>query len=276
MQANVLTIDSEYNSAVRLGFPTYKYIPSYDENFKDSLVIRWGNSTTPYDKSGKNIEYKNVINPSKAIYLNCHKNKALETLSSVVLTPKIFKNQVPKGKLAVYRNQEHSSGKSFTVQKGPFKIDEYRYATEFIKTDKEFRVFFCNNKTMMCRRVTYRADRLKEKYPCRSLWTYSFYKKVPKKLHKQVLAAARAIGLQTGGADILYKNRNYYFLELNSACSLDHKKIISFYKRNLNAIVTKMNRKQRSRRVKSKLNSLINKLKKAKRKINLVRGKKKK
>ena len=232
----LLTIDSERNSAQKLGFETYIYNYDRIEKFDNDIMIRWGNSSLFYDKDGKVKEFKNVLNKGKNIRLNCEKNKSLKKISEVVRTPKIYYGTVPKNKLAVYRSIWHSSGNGFKVNKGPFKIDKEHYATQWIKTNKEFRVWYCKNnggQFLMARRVTYNKQRLKEKFKCRSKWCYSFFKKTPKKLKEQVKLSFDKLGLEFGATDILYKNEKYYFLEINTSASIDSPEIENFYKENL-------------------------------------------
>ena len=232
----LLTIDSERNSAQKLGFETHVYNYDRIEKYDNDIIIRWGNSSLFYDKDGKLKEFKNVLNRGENIRLNCEKNKSLQKLSGVVKTPKIYYEEVSKNRLVVYRSIWHSNGKGFKVEKGPFKIKKEYYATQWIKTDKEFRVFYCNNnggQFLLCRRITYRKDRLKERYKCRSKWGYSFFKKVPEKLKKQVKLAFDRIKLDIGAADILYKDKRYYFLEINSSPTVDSDQIENFYKENL-------------------------------------------
>lgn len=231
----VITIESERKSAEKLGWPTYSSPHFYVDDCENDVIIRWGYGAELYNRQMKLQEFTNVINPSKAIALNCDKNKALQKLASVVNTPKIYLKKVPKGKLVVYRSTSHTGGNGFNVQRGPIKIEMGRYATEFINTKTEFRVWFANGKTMMARRYTTNKEKLKAKYQCRSSYLYRFYKKVPKSLHDQVLKAANVIGLISGAADILYYRGKYYFTELNSSPSIDDSKgmLVKFYKNNL-------------------------------------------
>lgn len=239
MKTIILTCHSEFESAKKLGYKeTFEYLPGYVEDYNNSLIIRWGNGVGYHTKCGAPMEFPNVITNYKDIELNCAKNKASKKLSEVVLTPKLWTDTVPKNKWAVFRPTSHAGGKDFQVKKGPFKIDGSHYATEFIKSDKEIRVWYCNGRTICARRVTKNQKRLNEKFKCRSLWSYQFWKKTPKKLHKQVLKAAKQLNFQYGAFDILIgKKGKYYFLENNTAPSLDHSKVIKFYQSGLKAIV---------------------------------------
>lgn len=241
MKTFILTCHSEIESAKKLGYEdTTEYLNSSVENYKGDLVVRWGNGMQYNNKFGKPSEFPNVITNYKNIADNCNKRETSEKLSEVVLTPKLYTKNTPKGKLVVYRPTTHAGGKDFQVLKGPIKIDSNHYATEFIKSEREIRVWYCNGRTMCARRVTKNQKRLSEKFKCRSLWSYDIWKKTPKGLHKQVLKAAKHLGFQYGAFDIIIgKNNKHYFLENNTAPSLDHSRVIKFYQRGLKSIINK-------------------------------------
>lgn len=224
----ILTIDNELESAESLGFPTTLDLgPETDD-----LVIRWGNSTLYGDR-----EFSRVVNPAKAIKLNVHKLDALRKLSSVVDTPRAFVTKVPNNVTALVRSIDH--GDDFNVVKGPYQVPQGRYATTWIKTDVEYRVWFAWDKTTVAKRVPIRGDeeqaaQVNDEFPCRREWGYKFLDTVPQKLHNDVLRASRAIGLSLGAADVLVKGNRFIFVELNSAPSIDHPRLREFYQRHIN------------------------------------------
>lgn len=235
----ILTINSEFRSASKLGFPTFEYL-----DLDDDIVIRWGNSYSFALGRRKEKEYSKVINPAKAIILNCHKLNALKKLNEVVSTPKIYTKRVPGKNLVLVRPVEHSNGTGFCVKRGPFRIDSEHYGTSWIETPEEYRVWFAWNKTLCAKRAqvvkdgdTYVRDpeAVTQEYPCRSSWGYIFEEQVPVKLHEDTLKAARQIGLTTGAADILVKDGKFIFLELNSAPTVDDDLIKNFYVEAINS-----------------------------------------
>ena len=239
MAIKVLTIDSEYESAKRLGYPTHTFLGDYAYKFDNDIIIRWGNSSLVYTREGsKYAEFKNVINSSKAIKQNCRKHECIKLLAQIVNVPTLWEKKVPTKVLAVVRPIEHSSGNGFSVEEGPFDVKPGTYATSFIKTDREYRVWFCGDKTMVGRRVKMESNP-SEKYPCRAGWGYSFYDKISLELHHQTLMAAKKIGLEVGAADILYFNGKWLFLELNSAASVDHRLVREFYQAALEELIKK-------------------------------------
>jgi glutathione synthase/RimK-type ligase-like ATP-grasp enzyme len=107
------------------------------------------------------------------------------------------------------------------------------YATEFIKTDVEYRVWFCGDRTMFAKRFALKHNTVEE-FNCRSQWGYSgITTHVPEKLHIDTLKAASVVDLDFGAADVLYQNGKYYFLELNSAPTIDTPMIANFYRKHM-------------------------------------------
>lgn len=238
MEIVILTTEREEESAKRMGYNTHRFIESPAYTFDNKILVRWGNRRLGYTRDGRRIkEYKNVINPSKAIGRNVDKFKAIKLLAQVVNVPTIYEKNVPTGVLAVIRPFAHAAGSDFSVQKGPFKIEAETYGTRFIQTNDEYRVWFCGEKTMCGRRIKMKRNEEPGEYPCRSNWGYQFIDTVPLDLHYQTLMAAKKIGLDCGAADILYSKGKWYFLELNSAASVDHRIVREFFQNSLNILV---------------------------------------
>jgi hypothetical protein len=234
----VFAPNSELKSAQRLGFPTFDHVEKYKEDYDGKIIIRWGYG---YDAKSKDMifcdskDFENVVNPVDTIQLNVRKHEAIQVLSKVVKTPKIYLNKVPSNRLVVYRPTAHAGGKDFNVKRGPFNIPQGYYATQFIKTNKEVRVFVCGNKTLTCSREKAKKD---DSDICRSNWRYVNFRKTPKNLHKMVLRAAKKIGLECCAFDILVVKRKYIFLEGNAAPTLE-KAVTQFYKKNLVYLINK-------------------------------------
>lgn len=227
----VLTIESEFESAKNLGYPTKTDVYQIDVETKDT-VIRWGNS----ERFGR--DFKTVVNPAKSIRANCHKLNALVAMSKVVDTPKSYTTEAKgKGKVLI-RPIAHTGGVDFSVVSAPVKIDPEHYGTEWIETKTEYRVWFAWGKTICGKRVRVIKtddgweddDTPEAEFPCRSSWGYSHFRYTPGKLHTDVLKAAEVLGLTTGAANVLVKDDRFIFLELNSAPSVDTPKITKFFK----------------------------------------------
>lgn len=231
----ILTIESEFESAESLGYKTVMYCDPRTED----TVIRWGNSEIV------GPEYRKVVNPSKAISLNCHKLKALLKMSEVVKTPQTFTENVPSNRLVLIRPINHSNGDGFRVIRGPKPVPREHYGTTWVKTKTEYRVWFAWDQTACAKRVPItivdgqpvEPEPIK-KFPCRSGWGYKFLEKTPDKLHDDVMKAAKKIGLDIGAADVLVKGEEFIFLELNSAPTVDDTRIREFYQNAINSRVS--------------------------------------
>jgi predicted ATP-grasp superfamily ATP-dependent carboligase len=230
----LLTIGSELESARRLGLPSYIGNPeNYVEDEKNNIIIRWGNSHLGQNKQGSREEFTNVLNQASAIRSNCDKLKTKEKLKKIVSVPKTFLKIIPEGVTAVVRPIEHSSGKEFKIVKGYHLLREGEYGSQYIRTNKEVRVWFCGKSTLMARRVPI-DDIDDKKDKCRSNWGYSFcYEQTPINIYADVMKAAKKLNLLFGAADILLHCGEHYILELNSAPSCDLVKLERFYKKNL-------------------------------------------
>ena len=184
------------------------------------VFIRWGNS------SG---DFRRVVNPARAIRLNCRKYDALVAISQVTRTPRIYRGFIPRGIRAVVRPLTHSQGEGFQVIDGPRDISDSQYATAYVETDVEHRVFFAWDCLFFARRRG-TDDQRAAQFPCRSNWGYEFSTEGPEALKEAVRKARQAIGLEVGAADTLTKDGEHYILELNSGPSVDHDRITAFYK----------------------------------------------
>src|ERR1035437_1657990 len=211
----------------KLGFSTSAWMTGRVEDFRNDVIIRWGNHSLNVDRVGRHVDFRNVLNPAQAVLTNMNKPNAHDILARAVATPRMFRKYTPDRGLFVVRPCAHQEGNGFKVveAKGQsIRLQEgYQYATEFIRTGAEYRVWFIGNRTIRARRS--RTDEQQReafpRFPCRSKWGYIFCNEVPTTLHNQTLAAARAMGLDCGAADVLYSNGTWYFLELNSAPSAD-------------------------------------------------------
>lgn len=187
-------------------------------------LVRWGNS-----QALRVADPRKTYNKQTAISLNANKLDASRVLGDVVRTPRIFTRAVPHGVDAVCRPIQHAHGVDFTILTGPASIPDGMYGAEWIRTDHEYRVWFAFDKMLAAYRTQPAAEETSE-YPCRSKWNYEFCG-CGSKITQVVKYAKTAIGLDLGAADILSVDGgpNYVVLELNSAPSLDHPKVLRFF-----------------------------------------------
>lgn len=229
----VYTCSSELDSAEMLGWKTDSEFNGLVEDYDNDIIIRWGRSNRLLNREGNRAEFKNVINPRRAIRENVNKIAALKKLSEVVPIPDIYEGITPAGENIVIRNINHTRGTDFQVRPGGFYTDSEHYYLKFIKADKEYRVFFCGNNTMCAERFTVRPSRLAEEFPCRSLWPYRFCD-TPSELSALALQAKEHLNLDAGCFDILAKDGQYYFLEANTATTInDSSRVREWYKSKL-------------------------------------------
>ena len=231
MTTVVLTSEHEMKSARKLGYPVTMHHGELEEE-STLKVIRWGN--------GYGREFRKTLNKGSCIALNVDKPAALEKMAEVVQTPAVFTGRVPRGLKVVIRPMTHSMGEDFRVVTGPTTVPSGYYAKEWIESTKEYRCWFANGRTLAAKRVPM-PDSTEEANPCRSKWGYSFIDSdgAPK-LRTETLAAARAMGLDFGASDVIWSqdDEKYFFLEMNTAPSLDHDKVLSFFQTNLKAMLT--------------------------------------
>jgi glutathione synthase/RimK-type ligase-like ATP-grasp enzyme len=237
----LLTIPSEEKSARKLGIPLQTYYNGHVEDLSDSVVIRYGYGHDIDSRDsifGDLDDFRYVLNNKHAIQLNVDKIKSHEVLSKVVNTPKFYLDEVPKGKTVVKRYKNHAAGANFEIVKGPFKIPEGFYCSEFVDTKTEVRVFICGDKTLTCSRALLKNGLDNNHELCRSNWSYVRFRKTPVRLHKIALKCAKAIGLDICAIDVLVKGNKYYVLENNSSPSLTNQ-VTQFYKKNIPGLIKK-------------------------------------
>lgn len=165
-----------------------------------------------------------------------NKVNAHDVMADVVRVPRLFRKYTPNFGLFVVRPLSHQGGSGFKVIEAngrPINLGGWQYATEFLRTNAEYRVWFCGNRTMRAQRARTKEQQSEGpvgRFPCRSKWGYNFCYEVPESLHNQTLRAAKAIGLDCGAADVLLHNGHWFFLELNSAPSTDQPCLERFFK----------------------------------------------
>ena len=234
----ILTIPSELKYLRELGYSTSSYLTGNVETFDRDIILRFGNSSILHNRNGLPRDFRNVLNPAVSISNNIDKIGTRKKLSSVVHTPKTFYKYTPNNGVFVIRSREHSAGSNFKVRTVKGRLirlrEGYEYASEYIP-GREYRVWFVGNRTM--RALRYSATGIISKYPCRSKWSYEYCDNIPNDLHNQTLLGARTLGLSFGAADVIENNGRWYFLEFNTAASLDTVTLQRFFKRNLDNLI---------------------------------------
>ena len=221
----VLTPNGEADSAKKLGF---QVVTKWAEVPKRAVVIRWGHSGGP--------QFRFELNPQPAIKLNVDKYESKKKIASVVRAPKLYHEgeKVTQHKCIV-RPAHHAAGEGFSIKAPPFTVAAGHYASEALTPSKEYRVWFdSDGYSLVGRRDPMTPEQHKDAlndFPCRSLWGYVWIDQPSEKLVQYTHAAAKALGLDFGAADFLLHDGKWYCLELNTAPSLDHKRVIHFFGR---------------------------------------------
>ncbi len=237
-----LTIESEQKSFQKLGFETRTSLYGKTEDFNNCIILRGGNSSLSHNQYGRPQEFKNVINASKVIRFNCCKSGASRQLSKVIDVPKYWVRNIPSRKTVIYRPIYHKAGGAdFKIMrtKKITKIQKGFFASEFIKTRREYRVWFVRNGNNIAVIGAIRVKHQKELPKiCRSAWSYKFCH-VPKGLVRHVFLGAKALGLEFGASDTLAVNGKprYYTCEFNSCPTMDAKRIREFFLLNLGKLM---------------------------------------
>ena len=93
----ILCFYDDYHEVASIGLPTTQGIYQHTTDLRNVPIIRWGKSelATTRSRPHKEKEFPCVLNPSKAIQRNVRKKHALEMMSRVVTTPRIFTREVP-------------------------------------------------------------------------------------------------------------------------------------------------------------------------------------
>lgn len=234
MTTFVLTRSENAKSALKLGFPT---VNEESEIPRGSNVIRWGHGMSPDSRS-----WATVLNKSSALEISTDKLRALQTLATVVKTPEVYlSGQVlPRGHRYVARPASHAEGSEFELidlRHGEGQRLRQHHATRFIEDTREYRVWFVRDKYLCAKRVPRSSDGQTNSDPCRSKWGYGEYVTIFPKLKEEVAKARQAIPLDFGAMDVLWSEANgkWYFLEINSAPSLDTPTLVRHFQQGIKA-----------------------------------------
>lgn len=245
MNIIVLAIQKDFQSARKLGFNTVTKLEGHVEDYGDAVIVRYGNSYLLRDMLGNIRDYQNTVNSAKSIRDNCrNKDFTLKRISKIVNTPKIWtcNEGVPRGIHVVYRPTHHTQGEHFRVVEGGFTVQPGFYATQWIQTEKEFRVWFVNNgqncNFLIARRFSQKPEENNKQFKCRSLWSYNFIKNGGfEVLKSKVKSISDLLGLEFGAVDVLSKDGTYYFLECNTAPSIDYPVLEEFFTKGIKGII---------------------------------------
>lgn len=219
--SRILARPRTIKSARLIGYPAYQ--DSITDLLPGESVIIWGNS------DARPIEGHPMLNSNSRICTN--KLRMHQTFQAgEVPSPTLYERDIPDGVEAVIRPLEHQGGSGFMRGRGPLRVPSGHYATEFLESELEYRVFFFNEEKFNVCRTKTSGDSLE----CRSQWDY-YYCRCGPRISEIVDKARRATQLDFGAVDILDLNgrSNYMVLEVNTAPALDDDRVLGWFQMRL-------------------------------------------
>lgn len=222
-------------SAVKLGYPVLHQTPG-----TPGPIINWG-------MGQGNTARANMLNRPQVIAQTINKYQFLRTMSGriEVRVPTVLNagQRLGIGKWVI-RPNEHSEGSDFRV----IHVERFQsevvpsghHATAFIEPTREYRVwFYKDDGYLTAKRVPRTSEGQSASDECRSRWGYSFVDSNFDGAITMIRAMRAIIPIDFGAVDMLWHTteRQWYVLEVNSAPSLDHSEVLSFFKRHFEAWV---------------------------------------
>lgn len=190
-----------------------------------NYMVRWGCTSR--------LPARKTINKAAAITNNGNKlNSRKMLIEAGVNTPPLYEDGIEFP--CVVRKQHHAQGKHFYFCKNTDDLKaalealegEEIYISGFIDKEREFGVFFFNNRIwQVVEKVPVEGQEDKEHI----IWNvshgthryqYMKWSEWPMGAITEVLKAAKASGLDFGRADVIEKDGKFYILEINSAHTL--------------------------------------------------------
>jgi len=175
--------------------------------------INWG-----YQRNGD-------INNAQAVRLASNKRLALQTLQAAgVPTPRLFEdiNQITHFPV-VARPDKHHAGRQFYLCRNWTGVyhainSGATHLMEYIENGREFRVHVVFGKSIKLAEKKGGGIVKSYKNGARYYYPHDFNHK--KTLRRLAIKAVMSLGLDFGAVDIIYKDGQYYVLEVNTAPSL--------------------------------------------------------
>lgn len=174
-----------------------------------------------------NGDYGELINNPEFVYGAVNKQLALETLqASEIPTPLITESDaltaVLEGEKVIGRKMFHSKGRGFYMAstESGIRLAKKRGATHFLKyieDAEEFRVHIVNGMSIKVSQKIFPEGTVRRNARFGATFEYpeDFHHK--KTLRKWAKESVKALGLDFGAVDLLYKEGEFYVLEVNTA-----------------------------------------------------------
>lgn len=185
----------------------------------NGLSINWG-----YQVS------ENALNPASKLRIAQNKRLALIELEFAgVPIPKLYVDDFEDIKYPVVgRRDKHTRGSGFFMCYDQYDFDKTRmfnrpptYYLEFIGNAREFRVYSFQGKSIrLVEKVGFGLIKKYSRSDDEVYFTYPEHFNKKQELRSVAHQAVEALGLDFGAVDILYKNGQFYVIEVNTAPQL--------------------------------------------------------
>jgi hypothetical protein len=203
-----------------------KYRVEKQPTFNNDTILRWGNEIQ--------IEHPDCIiyNQARAVAAASSKGSARVTLHAAgVSVPEIITNssQVQDGERVIARPQTHAKGKNLVILTGPREVQNHMsahpgwYYAKFFPKEREVRAHVAFGKILALMEKPAPSDRntvawnravVHEEWNAIPWGQYHF------NACKEALKAVQALGLDTGGVDVMIRGDEAVVLEVNTAPTL--------------------------------------------------------
>lgn len=172
-------------------------------------------------------QYGEVVNKPESVYCAVNKQLALETMQAAEIpTPLISESDartaVLNGEKIVGRKMYHSKGRGFYLASTGSGIDlaKKRGATHFLKyieDAEEFRVHIVGENSIKISQKVFPEGTIRRNVRFGATFEYPHEFAHKKTLRKWAKESIKALGLDFGAVDLLYKDEQFYVLEVNTA-----------------------------------------------------------
>lgn len=177
----------------------------------EGKVINWG------------TKEPNAINSPEAVALASNKRRALYTMreAGVPIPPLAFRQELGDNIFPVVgRPDYHRKGRHFYLCNGPLEAEQAlrrgaTHFTEYIPNAREFRVHIVNGKSIKISEKL--GGGITKNYDSGARFYYPENFNHKRSLRRVAREAVASLGLDFGAVDLLYRNGEFYVLEVNTA-----------------------------------------------------------
>lgn len=201
-------------------------VPLNEISYENCTIVRWGNCVQ--------VPLNNCIvyNKSEAIALASNKGHTRQVLSDKGVAVPVIVKPVNAGNVKypiIARPQAHAKGKNVVILKTQNDYNNHRnnnnnwYYAEFFPKDREIRVHVAFGKVVAVMEKPAPKDKSTvawNRAVVHEEWNAVKWSDYPFEACKQALLSVKALGLDTGGVDVMIKGKEAKVLEINTAPTL--------------------------------------------------------